>query len=133
MGFVLTTRVHFEDEAQAIDAWEQVRARAQNTRINTQLESTSYSELTDEADGSVLRSWELDTFGILRTEPVPAPPRQYPLWIPVTGSTDVYPAEDVFGEVTRVEHNGQNWENTHGDGNQWEPGVFGWTDLGPAE
>ena len=24
-------------------------------------------------------------------------------------------------------HNGTHWVNTHGDGNVWEPGVFGWS------
>ena len=48
----------------------------------------------------------------------------------VTGGHDSYPATNAAGEIARVEYNGRNWENTHGDGNSWEPGVFGWTDLG---
>lgn len=54
------------------------------------------------------------------------PPVDIPAWVQPTGSHDAYPAG---AEVT---HNGRHWLNSHGDGNVWEPGVFGWTDLGPA-
>jgi len=42
-------------------------------------------------------------------------------WVQPTGAHDAYPAGAV------VTHNGQTWVNTHGDGNVWEPGAFGWT------
>jgi hypothetical protein len=49
----------------------------------------------------------------------PAEP-EVPQWVQPTGSHDAYPAG------AEVMHNGQHWINTHGDGNVWEPGVFGW-------
>jgi len=36
-------------------------------------------------------------------------------------------AHDAYGEGAVVTHNGQTWDNTHGAGNSWEPGVHGWT------
>lgn len=58
-----------------------------------------------------------------------APPGMTPTWFQPTGSADAYPAvDDETGEPTIVEHNGQTWVNTHGDGNVWEPGEFGWTE-----
>lgn len=44
-------------------------------------------------------------------------------WVQPTGAHDAYDAEAI------VLHNGAVWGNTHGDGNVWEPGVFGWTQL----
>ena len=41
-------------------------------------------------------------------------------WVQPTGAHDTYNAGAV------VTHNGQTWDNTHGDGNSWEPGVYGW-------
>ena len=42
-------------------------------------------------------------------------------WVQPTGAHDAYPAGAV------VTHNGQTWANSHGDGNIWTPGEFGWT------
>jgi hypothetical protein len=47
-------------------------------------------------------------------------------WVQPTGAHDAYPAG------AQVTHNGRTWENTHGDGNVWMPGEYGWTDIGPA-
>ncbi|MCA1781910.1 MAG: hypothetical protein ABR616_19185 [Dermatophilaceae bacterium] len=54
-------------------------------------------------------------------------PGEYPLWVQPE-STNPYNAtwDDGTGPVI-VSHNGQLWENTHGDGNIWEPGQYGWT------
>lgn len=41
-------------------------------------------------------------------------------WVQPTGDHDAYNAGAT------VTHNGQTWVNIHGDGNVWEPGVFGW-------
>jgi hypothetical protein len=41
-------------------------------------------------------------------------------WVQPTGGHDAYAAG------AEVMHNGQHWVNTHGNGNVWEPGVFGW-------
>ena len=43
-------------------------------------------------------------------------------WVQPTGAHDAYPAGAV------VTHNGKVWLNTHGNGNVWEPGVFGWAE-----
>jgi hypothetical protein len=51
------------------------------------------------------------------------PPGAVTIWVQPLGSHDAYPAG---AEAT---HNGKTWTNTHGDGNVWEPGVFGWTEV----
>ena len=44
-------------------------------------------------------------------------------WVQPTG------AQDAYAIGAQVTHNGNLWESTVAD-NVWEPGVFGWTDLG---
>lgn len=51
------------------------------------------------------------------------PAEEWPIWIQPVGSTDAYAAN------AKVTHNGKRWENTHGDGNVWEPGVYGWMEV----
>lgn len=46
-------------------------------------------------------------------------------WVQPAGAHDAYPLD---AEVT---HNGRAWLNTY-PSNAYEPGVYGWTDLGPA-
>ena len=46
-----------------------------------------------------------------------------PQWVQPTGAHDAYAAG------AEVMHNGTHWVNTHGDGNVWEPGVFGWESV----
>ena len=46
-------------------------------------------------------------------------------WVQPTGAHDAYP---IDAEVT---HKGRAWLNTY-PSNAYEPGVYGWTDLGPA-
>lgn len=48
-----------------------------------------------------------------------------PAWVQPTGGHDTYP----LGAV--VTHAGRRWESTAAS-NAWEPGTYGWTDLGPA-
>lgn len=60
-------------------------------------------------------SAEPGTSGVWRDQSIP------PLWVAPAGAIGLWDAGAV------VEHNGQIWDNTHGDGNSWEPGVFGWT------
>lgn len=48
------------------------------------------------------------------------PGEEWPEWRQPTGAHDAYSAE------AKVSHNGQHWINAHGDGNVWEPGVYGW-------
>lgn len=35
-------------------------------------------------------------------------------------------AHDAYKNGAKVSHNGKHWINTYGDGNSWEPGVYGW-------
>ena len=49
-------------------------------------------------------------------------------WAQPTGASDAYPAIDTnTGKTYRVSHNGDTWDNSHGDGNVWPPGEYGWT------
>lgn len=41
--------------------------------------------------------------------------------------------EEAYKAGAKVSHNGKHWINTFGDGNVWEPGVFGWTEAGEAD
>lgn len=45
---------------------------------------------------------------------------EWPAWTEPSGAHDAYPAG------AKVSHNGKNWINIYGDGNVWEPGVYGW-------
>ena len=51
------------------------------------------------------------------------PAEEWPAWVQPIGASDAYAAG------AKVSHNGKHWENTHGDGNVWEPGVYGWTEV----
>ena len=48
------------------------------------------------------------------------PAVEWPEWVQPLGAEDAYPAG------AKVSHNGAHWLNTYGDGNVWEPGIFGW-------
>lgn len=52
------------------------------------------------------------------------PGDEWPEWIRPIGAHDAYPAG------AQVTHNGHRWTNIHGNGNVWEPGVFGWEKVG---
>ncbi|MCL2703752.1 MAG: hypothetical protein FWE91_09115 [Defluviitaleaceae bacterium] len=51
------------------------------------------------------------------------PAEEFPQWIQPLGGHDAYPAG------AKVTHNGKRWENIHGNGNIWEPSVFGWREI----
>lgn len=51
------------------------------------------------------------------------PGEEWPEWRQPLG------AEDSYKAGAKVSHNGKHWINTHGDGNVWEPGVYGWTEA----
>lgn len=131
MPYRLIAMLEFADQAQALDAYAQMEARATNTLVvgmGGPDEHTSYCEVRDGTE-TLLDGFFIDTFNIVRPMPYVAPTGDYPKWVTVTGAHDSYPALSVAGEVARVEHNGANWENTHGDGNSWEPGVYGWVQV----
>ena len=48
------------------------------------------------------------------------PSIEWPEWKQPAG------AHDAYKNGAKVSHNGKHWINTYGDGNSWEPGVFGW-------
>lgn len=49
---------------------------------------------------------------------------EWPEWVQPIGASDVYAKGD------KVSHNGKHWVSDY-DGNSWEPGVFGWTEVPP--
>ena len=51
------------------------------------------------------------------------PGEEWPEWQQPQGAHDAYAAG------RKVSHNGKHWINTYGDGNIWEPGVFGWEEV----
>lgn len=58
---------------------------------------------------------------------VPEPePSEWPAWKP----WDNQPAS-LYAKDAKVSHNGRRWIADVGN-NHWEPGVYGWTDAGPA-
>lgn len=131
MSYRLTAYLEFESEAQAVDAFAQLSARATNTRIvgmGTTRAHTSYTRV--EGPAGLISQFFVDTFGIVRQGEYAA--RAVPAWIQPTGAHDSYPMRNAAGEPTRVEHNGRIWQNSANTLNSWAPGVFGWTDTGPA-
>lgn len=50
------------------------------------------------------------------------PTVEYPEWIQPVGSTDAY------NQGAKVSHNEKHWTSDI-DGNVWEPGVYGWTEV----
>ena len=48
------------------------------------------------------------------------PSIEWPEWKQPAG------AHDAYKNGAKVSHNGKHWINTYGDGNSWEPGVYGW-------
>ena len=51
------------------------------------------------------------------------PSIEWPEWRQPAGAHDAYPAN------AKVSHNGKHWINIYGDGNNWEPGVYGWEEV----
>jgi hypothetical protein len=47
---------------------------------------------------------------------------EFPEWIQPTGASDAYAKGD------KVTHNEKHWQSDI-DGNVWEPGVYGWTEV----
>lgn len=134
MTIRLTAFLEFATLADARDAYAQLLARAQQARVvatDGVIERTSFARVDN---NGLDRMFHLDEFGIVREgEYATRKPGTYPLWVQPTGAFDSYPILDAAGNPTRVEHEGRNYENTAGTVNSWAPGVFGWTDIGPAE
>lgn len=124
----------FASKADADHIYDQAKAVATTAsvaRIGEAGERTSHCGVFNEQpDGTLAkeRQWHIDRFGIVR-ETDPVPDDVIPEWVAPTGAQDAYPATDVIGNTTKTTHNGAVWENTHGDGNTWEPGAFGWAEA----
>lgn len=132
MAYVVLVHATFDSKADADHIYDQAKSVATNAsvaKIGEPGERSSHALVGDEnPDGTLspLRRWHLDLFGIVREgEPDPNVP---PAWIQPSGSQDAYPLTDVHGNPTQVTHNGAAWRNDV-DGNTWEPGVSGWTQL----
>jgi hypothetical protein len=132
----LTAFLEFENLAGAQDAFAQLLARAQQSRVVASPLGVvqSFARVDDgtlqtHSDGQPAM-FHLDRFGIARRGEYVA--RQYPLWVQPTGAHNSYPMLDALGEPTRVEYQGRNYQNSAGTVNSWAPGVFGWTDIGAA-
>jgi len=131
MPWVAIIHATFDSKADADHIYNQslaVATTASVARLGDEMERTSHGFVAQEQEDGTLvvdRGWHVDLFGIVRQgEPDRDEP---PAWIQPTGAHNSYPATDVRGDQTRVTHNGQTWRNSHGNGNSWAPGVFGWT------
>lgn len=49
-----------------------------------------------------------------------SPIEEWPEWVQPIG------AHDAYESGAKVMHNARRWVNAHGDGNIWEPGLYGW-------
>jgi hypothetical protein len=96
-----------------------------------------------EADGgglwNVIQAFDRSVFNLaLATYPALVRqahvPGEVTAWVQPIDTNDAYrPANRFTGLPDQVDHNGQTWECTQGDGagnNSWVPGVFGWTAIG---
>lgn len=63
---------------------------------------------------------------VLEPDPEPEPGDEWPAWKTWDGNN-----ASLYQVGAQVTHNGRRWTSTAAD-NHWEPGVFGWTDAGPA-
>ena len=92
--------------------------------------------LVEVVQNVTVEGWWLDLdmlppaiFNVKRTPP---PGAGIPGW-EQPDSTNPYPAIDPnTGKTFKVTDAGRVWENSHGDGNVWRPGDYGWRDIGPA-
>lgn len=128
--FVAMGMVSFDERSSADHIYQQTKTVAIHASLNNITESEGYTSYfgvyEEQPDGTLapLSFWHVDKFGIVREgQPTPVDP---PLWVQPLGAADSYPAQDLLGQQTLVELSGAQWLNTHGDGNSWEPGTFGW-------
>lgn len=61
------------------------------------------------------------------------PGEEWPEWIAPIGAHDAYIKGAKVRHPSKEDELMHKWVNTHGDGNVWEPGVFGWNDEGVYE
>ena len=133
MDYVVLTHATFDGLPNAQHIYDQAMTVATNAsvaRIGEAGERTSYCGVYEEQlDGTLtpLSRWHIDRFGILR-ETDPIANDVVPEWVQPTGAQDAYPLTDVFGNPTRVMHNGTLWQNNTAT-NTWEPGQYGWDEA----
>jgi hypothetical protein len=130
MPYIVIVHATFNNKSDADHIHNQALSVATNAsvaHIGDEMERTSHGYVAEEGpDGEHIidRSWHVDLFGIVREgEP---DLRNAPDWIQPSGTQNAYPGTNVRGGETLVTHNDQVWRNVHGNGNTWEPGVFGW-------
>ena len=117
------------DEADIIDAYNQIEARMTNATVagvGTPSARTSYARVDNLDTDELVQMLHVDEFGVVREGEYIAPD-PYPEWIEPTGAHDSYPEVRLDGDPTRVMYQGEAWQNTSGGVNSWEPGVAGWT------
>lgn len=134
MAYLVMIHATFDSKADADHIYNQAKSVAVNSsvaRIGEAGERTSHGGVyVEQADGTLVpdRRFHIDRFGIVRSGQM-VPDDVIPDHIASTGAHDAYPANDVFGNQTQVRLNNKIWANTHGDGNVWTPGVFGWSEV----
>lgn len=95
-------------------AWEEGTAYAADTRV--------------EYGGTLYRCVQAHTSQANWTPPttpalwVAVSLEEWPEWVQPTG------AHDAYNVGAKVAHNGKHWLSDM-DGNVWEPGVYGWTEV----
>lgn len=134
MAYIVYVHATFDSLADAQHIFNQSQSVAVNAsvaNIGQPSERTSHATVVEvlPEGHQVLNHWHIDLFGIVRSGQVDA--NDPPAWIQPLGAQDAYPATNVRGEPSLVSHNEKQWQNAHGNGNIWEPGVFGWTDVTP--
>lgn len=134
MAHIVMIHATFASKAHADHVYDQtmvVVTNASVARIGEPGERTSWGAVYEEMpDGTLVpdRRFHIDRFGIVRPGQL-IPDDQIPVWVQPAGAQDAYPLTDVRGNPSRVAHSGQIWENSHGNGNIWPPGAFGWVQI----
>ncbi len=130
MPYVVMIHATFNSKSDADHIYNQTMAVATNAsvaRIGEAGERTSHGAVYEElADGTLTpdRRFHIDRFGIVRDGKL-IPDDQIPEWVQPQGAQDAYPLTDVFGNPTRVQHNGEVFTNDSAVNTQ-QPGVAGW-------
>lgn len=108
------------DALDAVELFTRWNGDSKEYDINDRVsyDGTLYKCLTGHASQV---SWTPDASPSLWAR-VDNPAEEWPEWVQPTGSTDAY------GLGAKVSHNGKRWTSDY-DGNVWEPGVFGWTEV----
>ena len=97
--------------------WQPDKHYVKGARVRDPEDGLLYKLIPEEHDS--LANWPPRLVPAIWTR-VDEPGEEWPEWHQPTGAHDAYEAGK------KVSHNGHHWINTYGDGNNWEPGVYGW-------